>query len=446
MSNQLALIPIKAKNKQNNVPRRRKNKTKAAVKGSSRPQLMPLVAPTLNEAELMFRGLTLKRPNNRRMPQMHPWMHCRLNPFTSGNRIPKPDGRGSNFIVVDHWVADAITCTSTNGFVIQTLPGCLPFSALITGAATSGTDITVNGVVYTNNASLATGMLPIGVPKEWAAPYSSVGTSWKISSTSTNDPYFSSKARVTSVGRRLRYISTLTSASGQVAISASPFAISDAFVKTDVSSTAAAKQTSLTYTGFDNATPTVFAPAGSQVRSLDFAFGAPNNFGRDTIMARPEQGISWTSKQAGDVHDFHPTPDYGFGVTSNVSLVPDQTTGSNLASTVCDPGRSSSTATPPAVWMYDPSWIGEVVTVTGVTSGTTFMLETVVCVEYEVQQGSVFNALAQRASPHIKSVVENTQAMVNRLPVATPGMVLDPPVVEVNTMTRNPASISSLIV
>lgn len=331
----------------------------------------------------------------------------------------KPDGcNGARTVVVDHLVANNITCVTAAGFAIQTTPGMLPVSALITGnGGTGALDINVDGVALVNyNAAAGRSFAPIGIPTEWAS--SVFGQpQWTPSGVSKNDPYTSAKARVTAVQRKLFYTGTLVGNAGYVAVTPSAYSLSgvNALVS---NSTGVPAPNTINISLLNNAAVTVAqANLNSQFRAMDVEFTNSPLFTKDTVTGRVERGIDIVSKQCGSIHELVDLPDSGFWVIANQSVNP-PTGGAVYVHYLQD---LTGAGTPIGCWMYDPTWEGELIQVTGIQAGATFRLETTICVEYEVQSASPFAVVAQKAPPANMPLVKAAQDAVNMMPVATFG-------------------------
>jgi hypothetical protein len=354
------------------------------------------------------------------------WLGTRLDPSSSVGGVLKPDGMGAGrSIAVNHMVADVITCTSTAGFTIQTLPGNVPFTAIAIGnGGTDATDIKINGVQLTNSdqtllaAQTPSSWAPLGVLTEWAATPAIMQT-WTASSTPKNDPYRSTQARVLSVQRRLMYTGTLTSNAGFINVSPSPFDVTK-FPGYVGATSPTANLLSLQALDSSNSNTTQYS-VGTAMYSIDISSPTTPVFNRDTVDFRVEQGANIISKQSGELHAFQPVPDMGFMLVANQSMIASGTAANNNYRPLNCDLISGAGPLPMASWFLDSSWEGELINVTGITNGATFRLETYVVLEYQLAAVSPFAPLAINPPPPDKNAVERAQKMANALPVAVPG-------------------------
>lgn len=348
-----------------------------------------------------------------------PWLHCRLDPFTSAGGTKKPDNRGSaRSIVVEHILADEIRCVTANGFTIQTLPGMLPFSAIITGNTPAAIDVNINGFNYTSTSSINHSWYPIGVPTEWTNVAALRG--WSPTATPLNDPYASTRARVLAVKRRLMYTGSLSTNSGIINVAPSSYRTGSMSAQTTSATNPAAANT-ISIQNLDRALALgIVTPLNFKFKSVDMSLSTLPVVKRDTVAYRVEMGAEIVSKQLGDIHEFCDTPDTGFALVCNAALNP-ALAGTTLNPLVVDPDTAANAAGA-GVWVDDQTWVGEIINVSGIAAGATFRFETAMCVEYEIPSTGAFAPLATKAPKPRPAVVQQAQAIVNAMPVALPGI------------------------
>lgn len=372
---------------------------------------MTLAAPTVGEIQQSLRSQRISGPTPIR--RMDPWVHCRVDPFTSEGGTQKPDGQGgARSVIVDHLVADTITCLTTAGFTIQTLPGLFPFTAVIVGnGAAAALDISVNGTTYTNNASY----FPIGVLTEWANGPTQF-QNWSFYSTPKTDPYQSSKCRVLSVKRRMMYTGSTLDNAAFIQVTPNPYSMSATNALVTNASGAAVAHTINVELRDTTGAFLSDVPLNTPLRALDYEVTPA--FTKDTVTYRVEQGALITSKQSGATHQMVPMPDSGFAVVANQSLTP-PAAGALYSHLVVDALVGGTF--PMAAWAVDDTWEGENISVTGPVVGVTFRFETAYCVEYDLQSGSPMAPMGKKPVPIRKAALEKASNMVNSMPSAIPG-------------------------
>lgn len=378
---------------------------------------MPVVAPTTHQVEMALRRAPVSTGGFK-----DPWLHCRLDPFTSPGSTGKPDGRADRFIVVDHVVQDVISTDATcTGFTIITLPGFLPFTAVLTAQNSGAGRVTVNGLALSASGSLSSALAPIGVVTEWASS-PAAQQQWTPSNVAKNDPYDSMSARVISVKRRLRYTGTLTQNSGWVSVTPNKVATAKQFALVNTT-TVPAPAGGLAVQTFDRTLAATGAlPVGTTVLLADFSATSTSNssiaYTKDTVNYRVETGVEIVSKQMGEIHQFFPMPDAAMALVCNVSGIQG---AAGVTYSPWNVDMNAAGAFPMGVWLNDDTWVGELINVNGLTQATSFVLETAYCVEYIPSSTSLMAPMTRRAQPARLGAITAAQNAVNRLPVAIPG-------------------------
>lgn len=399
----------------NNKPKNGKRKMqvrkrKATPMPQPRRPLLSTTTPTLQQVQASQRKSIGGQRSLMTRAYSSPYMHCRMNPYTSKGGTAIPDGQSNKFIVVDHFVADNITTLTTAGFTIQTYP-FLPYTAGISGNAFGAIDISVNGQSVRTptilQGGLNVGLWPIGRPTE-------LTSSLQLPGVQSPDVYLATKARIVSMTRRLIYLSPSQTATGVISVTPRSIGITVGQPTTATGLNFAANELKLFVNDALNTNSTP-APANTNIYSVDT--GAAVNisqFTRDTVTTRVENGIVIRGKTNNSTHLHHPVHDTTFGVVQNQRLSASSTGTivSNLFSSESDIG---------GIIFADDSWQSQVITVTGAIVGAQFRLETVICVEYILGGSSPYAPLSRSAVPAQPSVVTSVDAAINALPVAVPG-------------------------
>jgi hypothetical protein len=392
------------------VPQSRKvGKSRKGGATKTAPNRIPTQAPTMDAVQRAFQRIAIAGPRQ----QMSEYMHCRMDPYTSKGQTAIPDGRNNKFVVVDHFMADTITCNSTAGFTISTFP-FLPYTGGITGnGGTSAHDITVNGVSFANSPpGPGNGLYPVGVPKEWLAwiNASFVGIA-------QNDPYVSSGARIVSVTRRLIYLSAATTATGLITVTPQKIsAVQDQSTNSVTSSGVYGTLTDPTTAGV------LTAPVNTSIVSVDYSSApgssAPPPFDRSSVTTRVENGVLINGKHLGDKHRITPVYDNVAFPCANTTLA-----GSSQAVglfTTSSPGVTNGGG---IVW-HDDEWESQQISVTGVLTGANFRFETILCMEYTVGINSPVYAFSKSPTKPDLPLVQAVESKVNSMPVARPGVTV----------------------
>lgn len=403
--------------------KRRRRRTRRAKPYSDDFSVLPTTAQ--REASLRMP----LQPRRSRPNFNSEWAMCRMNPMDNmGSSNGKPDGRNTNrMIVIDHPVLDTILVTGPGGvgqnFSVLFLPGLLPFSGLVGSGATAGqSNITVNGIPHTSNGGLQSALYPIGIPNEWANTYAQLQV-WSSGPSPRNDPYDSMRGRVISVGRRISFRGNITNDQGWVNVAPFPFASKKTPVYANSDNPTIASQ--LGVRGFN---PALIAGQyfniTTPMRLVDFS-AATNTlsgqlYNKQTQMFRLDRSFDIVSKQQGDVHDYYPIPDMGDLLIANQSGIASNGAPVSYTPWNCDPVGVAGNAFPAAVWLFDESWTGEILTFNQVLPNTLITIESVLCIEYQVATSSSFAPLAREGPKPQPMLVSSVNEMVNKSDVAKP--------------------------
>jgi len=384
---------------------RKPRKAKAPNASVSRT-MVSTRAPTLNQVQNNSRAVVASRALS------SPYMHCRMNVYSSKGNVPIPDGRNSKFIVVDHFIADAISAITTSGFTIQTYP-FLPYTAAVIGnGGAAAKDIVINGNILTNPGDFNGGLFPIGVPTEWNSTLSAPGDN-------IADPYQATAGRIISVTRRLIYLSPSQTATGLITVTPRVIGCASNSATTSATSPAGAGEVSLNAVTLSQ-TLSGTAPKGTPILTIDS--GADLNttqFTRDSVTTRVENGVVIRGKAVNDDHELRPFVNTAYGISQNKKISATTAAGGTILTNLfC---TNSPGATQGGISFYDPTWQSQVISVSGVVVGASFRLETVICMEYALGQSSPFAPLSRSAVPAQPEIVKHVDSIINALPVAMPG-------------------------
>jgi hypothetical protein len=373
------------------------------------PNRIPTQAPTLNDIQKAMQRVAIAGPRQ----QMSEYMHCRMDPYTSKGQTAIPDGRNNKFVVVDHFVADNITCEGTSGFSIATFP-FLPYTAGVIGNGGPGlTNIAINGITFVNPNYSGNGLYPLGVPKEWSTWLAASGVG-----SPQNDPYMSAVARIVSVTRRLIYLSPAQTATGIITVTPQKLSVVQNQTINSITPGTGVYGTLTDPTGAG-----VFNPGiGTSIAAVDYSFNlaattAPP-FDRSSVTTRVENGVLITGKHLGEIHKLNPVFDnVAFPAANQGAAYNTQVVG---LFTTSAPAATNGGG---IVW-YDDDWESQVINVTGVVNGAQFRFETIVCMEYSVGITSTVYGFSRNATKPDLPLVLAVEKKVNSMPVARPGVTV----------------------
>lgn len=340
------------------------------------------------------------------------YVRCRTDPFHGAGRTSIPDGGNNNFISVDTFSVDTITCSQAKtSFIIQTLP-CLPALAMIAGMPSTnlninGTDVTAPSVIQPDSQASQAAWTPLSVP----TPYTGTLNGYGLGAPQS-DPYASTKARMVAVGYRLIYTGPTQTCSGAIVVTPNDVSFNIASTTTTGATPSVGQTFNLRGV---NATQVASYTAGLGTVILDADLKiSPSTMTRESVSFRPEQGVLILPRHR----------------TSNYKLVPTQpvpyglTVGFNTSAALPEEWYSVlNTANPNyrggIVW-YDDDWESFQVYATGLNSDASFRWETVLCMEYNPQLSSPMAPLATKRSPNQPAEIKQAEQELSRLPAATP--------------------------
>jgi hypothetical protein len=310
-----------------------------------------------------------------------PYLHCRFESAPAISRVFIPDGKGSHIISSEH--RSSYDLVTTGATLIRIMPG-LPYTALVyTGLA-----YTVNGV------SGKTASLGAAQPL-----YAANGYIDTIDCQTTNtSTYKATRARLIANKITLAYIGTSQSAAGYVTVSSVPF-------KVDMVSPNPA---AITW-GLGGAATATAPSAASAVKlaTTDIPGFNLNPLYPDTIRLRPENGIKASAKMSSRDHNFVPFHEQPIAIITDDNL-----SGIAANSMLLQTMSSTNVANYRAGYqILDDNFSAMDIYI---SSGNSYTLDVITCVEYEVSPQSSFAPLST-ASPQLDEHALRVENQVNAI-------------------------------
>lgn len=338
------------------------------------------------------------------------YIHCRLNPFTSGNQTSGiPDGSSVKRIVVDHRFYVDVTIGSAGTAVFKTLP-VLPCPLLVKPGSATVTGFTYNGFSWNTaagtagGADLSGGWASVGPIPEWT---NFVSTVYPIAAPPPNtgalDPYLAIKARMVTQAMRITYTGQSQSCSGMLTCLQNDFGFDDSSVTLNEISAFLDIQAG-------SASTPLTVLAGTAWTGLIDARSIFGQITQDTVMIRPESGITVLTRHLGQSYRWRTVLPYG------MLLIPSGPTPKAVYAFAANTANAYNGF---VTWI-DNEWASSEVQISGATSGTTFRAELIQCMEYEVSATSPFYKLSSMPSVVSTKAVEITQNVLNNAPIAAP--------------------------
>jgi len=412
-------MPPKTQNKQNQKPpqpqTQKKRNRKRRVVNNSDAAILPTKA-SLDSRTLASVEKSLKTVYIGDSKKGQGWQHCRLNPWSAPGGAMLPDSSNTRRLTVDYYSYTDISFTGTASFDLMTVPW-MPYNALL--KPQSGTTITVSGsnmILGTGSGGIvpstmpvlaATGMIPINATKaSWASSYvdSYLGTGNK-------SQIAANKARAISMAWRLTYTGQASSAQGTAVVCSVPMRFDDPFNK---------EVGSVIYHNSDNTVTGSISTASTRRMCMPFDYNIGAALGKDSIMARPEQGLRGLVR--------HSAPNYLWKDIRSISVQPvllDSSInmlGSDVQSAIVSNLDANGvyagkgTVNQGTIWFYDDEWESTVIKLTGVSGS--FRFETWFCLEYIPDPDSTFSDFATVAKEINPKMIENTERMAAKMPLA----------------------------
>jgi len=327
---------------------------------------------------------------------------CRLDPFKSNGRLPGiPDGSGVRRMVIDHRMTTTFTFGSS-GTINLFLAPFLPSPVL---AQCVDTTFAINGITHGQNSPNPQLYIPVCLP-EW----SQQALTWDATAGQFNNvaPVFdAAQFRFVTLGWRLYYTGTSLTNSGNILVSSAPF------------SAEAPMPNPTSMTIYSSNDPTNTNIGANQVFRTEIncilMYNWGSYFSSSQTVNRPLScGARGLLRHSGPDYEFrkiHTTMNY----ITNASDTSDQTSSSIQQSTPTPAlaGRSA------VVQGIDDSWDMTVIAVTGGTTGQSFVLDLIACVEYAPQAYSPTYAMAKTGPPENKALMQRAENIIKTIPLAT---------------------------
>lgn len=343
---------------------------------------------------------TPKRRRLRRSKMLDPYVVCRLNPFASKGSQGIPDGTQIRKLVVDHRQTTTITFGSTGQVGIVFAPA-LPSCVWVRSADAT---TLINGVATA--AGFANQFLATVPTTEWR---SQPLTYFNLAGQYDNLPplYNSGRARIVSGAWQIMYLGTSLTNSGAIRVNNGSLVVDPPLPNLN----------NFTVFNWSGAGSTVYATSQVFVRpvqtSLDEALFTNSGASYDTTITRLSNGCHGIMKHAGKEFEFKE-------VFPNVTYLSSANNENNsmLLNVSTTP---LITANAGVCQFYDHEWDCSFISITGGTPGQSFMLDTILCVEYAPLPNSSVFALAKHGRPANPAAIKQAEAGASQMPVSSPG-------------------------
>jgi len=363
---------------------------------------------------------------------LSPYIHCRTNPFGAGSSSGIPDGSSVRRLVFDHRSRSVVQCNGTGLLDIQFVPA-LPCGALYRSGSTSTTpQWTVDGVNIIDpniviSSTAATTYGTIGWVKGNIYPeWRTIMLQDPGGNHAVDTPIPASRGRVVSMGWKISYIGQPMQASGYYYVTRQPADLSGnlqlngdplivAATGAVLAQTTYAVDTA--YVMFINNTDPAGAATATQV-SDRIDVGA---CGVLRASAQPE----WKTIPRQNFLIVGTGPAQG----TNLYSITDSVSGSDYG----------------AFRFWDDRFDPTTVRIQGMTAGTSLLVETVICVEYEVDTNSILSRIATPQMSNRPLEINAVEKVLEESPIAEKLLDIDKPMMTANRVISSALKVGRLV-
>lgn len=331
----------------------------------------------------------------------NPYAMCRLMPFKSqGKALGIPDGTDLKRILMDHRMQNTFTVGSSGGINIAITPA-LP-SSIWFQTETADTNFRVNSMQFPQHTGHNAYMFAVMQP-EWR----SLPVTLKDAAGFFDDApalYGSTKSRIVTIGWSLLYTGTSLNNSGIVRVNRAQLSTNTLQPNSD----------SFTVVNSQGGADKSWNHDQVQIRKLEVkpGFYASNTY--DTKTFPLKSGCHGVLKHTADEYEWVTlSNDLAFIAT------PVWERGSFLMHN--DVSSEGTMVHWPHVASYDNGWSSTLLTISGATPGSSFVLDTLYCVEYAPSISADVYALAKSGPPKNENIINTVSNIASKQPIAQSG-------------------------
>lgn len=341
------------------------------------------------------------RPIARRGIMNNPYAMCRLMPFKSqGKALGIPDGTDLKRILMDHRMQNTFTIGSSGSVNIAITPA-LPSSVWFQ-TETSDTTFSVNSMhfpVHTGDSNL---MFTVMQP-EWR--YLPVILR-NVAGAFDDAPalYGSTKARIVTIGWSLLYTGTSLNNSGIVKVNRAQLSMNTLQPNSDT----------FTVMNSQGSTDKTWNRDQLMIRKMEVkpGFYASNTY--DTKTFPLKAGCHGVLKHTADEYEWTTLANDLAFIAAPVW----ERTSFLIHNDISSEGTMVHW---PHVATFDNGWSSTLLTISGATPGSSFVLDTLYCVEYAPSISADVYALAKSGPPKNESIIDTVSNIASKQPIAQSG-------------------------
>lgn len=355
--------------------------------------------------KMTTRANRVKKNNNRTVASRgvmnNPYAMCRLMPFKSqGRALGIPDGTDLKRILIDHRMQNTFTIGSTGSVNIAITPA-LPSSIWFQTQATD-LDFKCNSMNFPRQTGVDNVMFTVMQPEWRYLPITLRNAAGTFDDASSL--YGATKSRIVTIGWSLLYTGTSLNNSGLVRVNRAQL------------STNTLQPNSDQFAVFNSqgGSDKVWNHDQLQIRKLEVkpAFYAANTF--DTKTFPLKAGCHGVLKHTADEYEWAT-------ISNDLAFIsaPLWEKDSFLAHN--DLSSEETMIHWPQVASFDNGWSSTLLTISGATPGSSFVLDTLYCVEYAPSISADVYALAKAGPAKNESIINKVSTIAAKQPIAQPG-------------------------
>lgn len=359
------------------------------------------IKKNLNIARNPRRRRRSNRPVAQKGVMNNPYAMCRLMPFKSqGKALGIPDGTDLKRILMDHRMQNTFTVGSSGSVNIAITPA-LPSSIWFQTERTD-TDFKVNSMNFPYHTGNSNMMFAVMQPEWRNLPVDLKGTAGFFDDAAAL--YGSTKSRIVTVGWSLLYTGTSLNNSGIVRVNRAQLS----------TNTLQPNTADFSVVNSQGGTDKVWNNDQLQIRKLEVRPGFYEANTYDTKTFPLKAGCHGVLKHTADEYEWATIAnDLAFIATPHHERV------SFLIHN--DISSEGTMVHWPHVASYDNGWSSTLLTISGATPGSSFVLDTLYCVEYAPSISADVYALAKSGPPRNENIINTVANIASKQPIAQSG-------------------------
>lgn len=347
------------------------------------------------------RRKTSERPVARRGVMNNPYAMCRLMPFRSqGKSLGIPDGSDLKRILIDHRMQNTFTIGSSGGVNIAITPA-LP-SSIWFQTPSADTDFKCNSMQFPQRTGTDSLMFTVMQPEWRYLPVNLRDTAGVFDDAPAL--YGATKSRIVTIGWSILYTGTSLNNSGLIRVNRAQLSTNTLQPNSDTFNVLNSQATNSKGWNHDQV----------QIRKLEVSpmFYSANTF--DTKTFPLKAGCNGVLKHSADEYEWS-------AISNDLAFISAPGWEKYSFLTHNDISSEQTLVHWPHVASYDNGWSSTLITISGATAGSTFVLDTLYCVEYAPSISADVYAIAKAGPAKNESMISKVSNIAEKQPIATAG-------------------------